>query len=137
MPAATLYSSTGLKEGVIDRLERPLLRLFGFAAKWLTEPTLENTNKQNCHTLVGIKDKLLKKWFADEAHDTNRAKAIRAMFNFIISKYDRDNANGGYLDDFIAEAKACDWIFREETTDTDLVSALDNRQFDKVFDMIE
>ena len=133
MPAATFYSSTEFYQRVIDKVEMPLVKLFSFASKWLPEPTIENTNKYNAHLLIGMRNTLIKKWFGEKTHI--RAKAIRAMFNFIISKYDRDNINGGYLDDFLAEWAKSDWIFgRNEEA---LLKALGNKEFDKVLQLVE
>jgi len=142
MPAATLYSSTSLYEKVEKRIESPLIKLFSFASRWLTDVTIENTNKYNSHILIAIRDILLEKWFGEGQFVEVRAKAIRAMFNFIISKYDRDNTNGGYLDDFFAEKEKHDWQYKADFGKSNhlqkaLVEALSGGEYDKVLGLID
>jgi hypothetical protein len=138
MPASTFYRSNPVYEKVINKLERPLVNIFALTDKWLPEPTKENTNKHNCHVLIEIRDALMGRWFKDRT--ALRARAIRAMFNFIISKYDRDNVNGGYLDDVLKEWSGKRWVFRDENPETNkkrIAELLDEKKFDEVMDLIQ
>ncbi len=138
MPASTFYRSTPVYEKVVNKLERPLVNIFAMTGKWLPEPTIENTNKHNCHVLIEIRDILLSRWFKDQT--ALRARAIRAMFNFIISKYDRDNVNGGYLDDFLKEWSSRAWVFKDEKNEKNkkrIAELLDKGKFSEVMDLLQ
>ena len=56
------------------------------AAEGLPEPTKENTNYPNTHVLIDAKD-----WyFSHFYHEQDRAKMMRAIFNFLIILYQYD-----------------------------------------------
>lgn len=137
MPAATFYSSTPIFEKVIKKLEQPLVNMFALASKWLPKPTKETTNKHNAHILIDIRDSLLPRWNQGEL----RNRAYLGMFNFLISKYDRDDVNGGYLDEIVREIKNSDWIFKQAMTPQQrrayIAKALDNKEFPKAMQVID
>jgi len=112
--------------------------MFSIASKWITEPTKNNTNRFNCHQLIEIRDTLMEKWSkkAPLCNSKVRLEAIRGMFNFIISKYERDNVNGSLLDDFFYEWAKRKWIFRDKAAKEDLFNAIEAKEYHKVMDLI-
>lgn len=136
MPAPTPYSSGTVFGKMVKNVEWPVIRLFTLISKWLPEPSFNDTNKHNCHILIGVRDRLLDKWKKQGLNSEYRLNAIRTMFNMIIQKYDRDNVNGGYLDDMVREFKACDWIFRTDNDKKRIADALEKKEYDKIFDLM-
>ncbi len=117
----------------------------------LRMPTKDMLNKHNSKELIGIRD-----WFLEhEAPNSPRRKVFEAIFSFMAIKYDRDNFTGRRIDEFRRAWLKSGWVedgkFPEtywNMTDEELKQpgvvrykalqeALKNREFDKVFDLID
>ncbi len=95
-------------EFAVERIEKPLVALFGFISKVWKPPTKVNTNKYNTHLLIELRD-----WFLPHVEGTSRYDAFTGMFNYSISKIDRDD----YYEDcwllLLQEALKKPWIFKD------------------------
>ncbi len=132
---------------------RAILELIQVARKMrkLPRPTHDNVNKHNSHVMVDLRDDFL-------AHDAPRGvrhQVYEGMFNLTIIKYEIDDHMSKRFDYWLRKWKETDWIFTGKHPETEwilneadrnepvvlrqkaLLKALDNREFEKVLNLIE
>ena len=120
----------------------------------LEKPTHANVNQHNSHVLIDLRD-----WFL--AHDNSRLRHrfYEAFLNLVIMKYEFDGHMGRRLEKWLEKwyeaAQAGKWIFTHKHPGTEwilteedkkeptylrqqaLLKALNNREFDKVLNLID
>lgn len=73
----------------------------------IPEPTRENTERENTHHLIELRDKFLE----CEKPRGGRYKAFRAMFNIVIIVYDFDLYYTERVDWLIEKLQRIPWLF--------------------------
>jgi len=130
--------------------ERVVVMALCLIARILPKPTRNNTNKFNTHLLIDWRDEFL-------SHEEcfTRRKAIEGILNYAIFKYDSSNFYSDRADVLIDKLKKSDWVLvsgktpdrfwkkaqgvksNKELRQNALVEALNNREFDKVLNLID
>lgn len=74
-----------MRDYIIDKVKKPLLRVITTLAKRYPEPTRENVLHPNSHILLDIRDEFFK-------HDTNdsRKDLFEALFKMLVAEYEHD-----------------------------------------------
>jgi len=70
---------------ITEKVNNPLVFFMSSVFDKLPEPTRENTRWSNSHRLIEVRD-----GFFQHENNPKRFKALRAIFNYVIIKYDYD-----------------------------------------------
>jgi hypothetical protein len=88
----------------IEKVEMPLVFIGGLIFKQFPTPTKKNTYKHDTHVMIDLRD-----WFFNHRKKDSRYEPILGLFNFLISKMDRDDYYADILKVLIREIKTKDW----------------------------
>ena len=133
--------------------------------RWLKKvdvPTHKNVNQRNSHTLIDLRD-----WFLEHDQSQRNHRFYECFLNLVIvmgenlviGKYEFDGHMGKrlekWLEKWYEKAQAGEWVFTHKHPETEwrlneedkqepiyirqqrLVEALDNKEFDKVLNLID